>query len=212
MSYHNAYEKKGCLFKSNPPYSEMPNRAIVSNVPDLEVCNNSIRTYKYSLLTFIPLNLMVQFSKLPNVYFLVVGLMQMIPQITISGGFPVIFVPLSIVVAVSAIKDFYEDLKRKRSDEEINSHPATKLTLDGYQQVSWTDIHIGDIVRVKQNEQFPADIILLQSSDDRLNCFIETKNLDGETNLKHKQVKFELGSALKKYSGEQEAELYDQRL
>jgi phospholipid-transporting ATPase len=42
--------------------------------------------------------------------------MQMIPQITISGGFPVIFIPLSFVVGVSAIKDIYEDLKRKKSD------------------------------------------------------------------------------------------------
>jgi hypothetical protein len=33
--------------------------------------------------------------------------MQMIPSISISGGFPVIFIPLSIVVGVSAFKDFY---------------------------------------------------------------------------------------------------------
>lgn len=33
--------------------------------------------------------------------------MQMIPQITISAGFPVIFIPLSFVVGVSAIKDIY---------------------------------------------------------------------------------------------------------
>ena len=40
----------------------------------------------------------------------------MIPQISISGGFPVIFIPLSIVVSVSALKDLFEDLKRKKSD------------------------------------------------------------------------------------------------
>jgi len=64
--------------------------------------------------------LIVQFSKLPNIYFLIVGIMQMIPQISISGGFPVIFVPLSMVVAVSALKDLFEDLKRRKSDNEIN--------------------------------------------------------------------------------------------
>lgn len=46
--------------------------------------------------------------------------MQMMPSISVSGGFPVIFVPLSIVIGVSATKDFYEDLKRKMSDKEIN--------------------------------------------------------------------------------------------
>jgi phospholipid-transporting ATPase len=67
-------------------------------------------------MNFLPLNLMVQFSKVANIYFLIIGIMQMIPFITISGGFPVIFIPLSIVVGVSVIKDFYEDLKRKKSD------------------------------------------------------------------------------------------------
>lgn len=50
---------------------------------------------------------MVQFSKVPNVYFLIIGIMQMIDSISVSGGFPVIFIPLSIVVGVSGIKDFY---------------------------------------------------------------------------------------------------------
>jgi len=42
-------------------------------------------------------------------------------------------------------------------------------------------------------------MILLQSSEDKLNCFIETKNLDGETNLKYKQVKYDIGKDLKAY-------------
>lgn len=116
MGYSNAYKKKGFFFKSNPPYSEMPNRSIITNVPDFAVADNSIKTSKYNVFDFVPLNLIVQFSKLPNIYFLIIGVMQMIPQITISGGFPAIFIPLSIVVTVSAIKDLFEDLKRKKSD------------------------------------------------------------------------------------------------
>lgn len=34
----------------------------------------------------------------------------------------------------------------------------------------------------------PADLILLYSSGRSGTCFIETKNLDGETNLKNKQA------------------------
>jgi phospholipid-transporting ATPase len=107
MQYQNAYKKRGICFQTIPPYSEMPNRSIITNVPDREVADNSIKTSKYNLLDFIPLNLMVQFSKLPNIYFLIIGIMQMIPEISVSGGFPVIFIPLSIVVAVSAAKDFF---------------------------------------------------------------------------------------------------------
>lgn len=56
----------------------------------------------------------------------------MIPPITNSGGFPVIFIPLSFVVGVSAIKDFFEDLKRKKSDEEINNTKAYVLKPTGF--------------------------------------------------------------------------------
>lgn len=95
----------------------MPNRTIYSNIPDQQVCNNSIKTSKYTIANFIPKNLIIQFSKVANIYFLIIGIMQMIPSISVSGGFPVIFMPLSIVVGTSAIKDFYEDLKRKKSDQ-----------------------------------------------------------------------------------------------
>lgn len=107
MNYTNAYKKQGIIFKSMPPFTEMPNRSIITNIPDHQVTDNSIKTSKYTLFDFIPLNLIVQFSKLPNIYFLIIGIMQMIPQISISGGFPVIFIPLSFVIGVSAIKDFY---------------------------------------------------------------------------------------------------------
>lgn len=43
---------------------------------------------------------------------------------------------------------------------------------------------MGDIVRVKQEEGFPCDLVLLSSSDVEGKCFITTANLDGETNYK----------------------------
>ena len=47
-------------------------------------------------------------------------------------------------------------------------------------------MHVGHIIKIRINEFFPADIILLNSSQSKGLCYIETKNLDGETNLKHK--------------------------
>lgn len=46
---------------------------------------------------------------------------------------------------------------------------------------------MGMILKIKQDEFFPSDLILLNSSAPKGSCYIETKNLDGETNLKHKQ-------------------------
>lgn len=45
-------------------------------------------------------------------------------------------------------------------------------------------LEVGDLVLLSDNEQVPADIIVLSTSNPDNLCFVETKNLDGETNLK----------------------------
>lgn len=57
-----------------------------------------------------------------------------------------------------------------------------------YVKQCWKDVRVGDFVRLSCNEIIPADMLLLYSSDPRGVCYIETVNLDGETNLKQKQV------------------------
>ena len=53
---------------------------------------------------------------------------------------------------------------------------------------AWKDIKVGSIVKVRENENFPCDLVILNSSLPKGICYVETKNLDGETNLKHKQA------------------------
>lgn len=45
-------------------------------------------------------------------------------------------------------------------------------------------LEVGDFVLLRDNEQVPADVIVLSTSNADALCFVETKNLDGETNLK----------------------------
>ena len=47
------------------------------------------------------------------------------------------------------------------------------------------DLRVGDIIKIRNGEYFPSDLALLGSSD-KLICYIETRNLDGENNLKIK--------------------------
>ena len=52
----------------------------------------------------------------------------------------------------------------------------------------WKDVNVGDMIRVRNNEEVPADIVVISSSDPEGSCFVETKNLDGETNLKQRRA------------------------
>jgi len=57
-----------------------------------------------------------------------------------------------------------------------------------FEEKMWKDVKIGNIICVNENEVFPSDLVLINSSDKSGICYIETKNLDGETNLKYKQA------------------------
>jgi len=168
-------------------------RIFTSNQWDPEVDkkkykSNEISTAKYNIVTFLPKNLYEQFKKLANVYFILIAAMQCVPAISISDGKPTILVPLLFVLTVSAIKDAFEDMKRHRSDKEENQRKTQVGTNGGFRDTKWKAIKVGDIVKIHEDEYFPADLILLNSSDPNGLCYVETKNLDGETNLKHKKA------------------------
>ena len=48
----------------------------------------------------------------------------------------------------------------------------------------WKNVQVGDLVRIYNDDQIPADVVILSTSDPEGACYVETKNLDGETNLK----------------------------
>lgn len=53
---------------------------------------------------------------------------------------------------------------------------------------AWKDVHVGEVLKVNSEEFVPADMVLLHTSDSKGVAYVETKNLDGETNLKIKQA------------------------
>ena len=149
--------------------------------------DNKIITSKYNFLTFLPLNLLLQFSKLANLYFLLLAIMECFPAISDSGGVPVLAVPLTFVVGISMIKDIYEDYLRHRSDKEENNRVVEFVNdLGEIEKTRWKEIHVGQILKINENQYFPCDMLILSSSLPKGICYVETKNLDGETNLKHK--------------------------
>jgi phospholipid-transporting ATPase len=60
----------------------------------------------------------------------------------------VIYLPLSVIVAVSALKDIIEDYKRKKSDYAENNRAVKRVINGRIETTRWRNIQIGDIVKV----------------------------------------------------------------
>ncbi|KAH8046063.1 phospholipid-translocating ATPase [Aureococcus anophagefferens] len=159
-------------------------------------CDNSITTHKYNALTLIPKSLFEQFRRTANQYFLLIGLLMIIGTYTDLFYSPLLpwstITPLSLILAITMTKEGIEDLKRHKSDEHVNNSEARILsnspeTPPGtVETVAWKAIAPGQIVLVKDREEIPADLVLLWSSEGA-QCYVETSNIDGETNLKIKR-------------------------
>ncbi|KAJ3576870.1 hypothetical protein NP233_g101 [Leucocoprinus birnbaumii] len=202
---------------------------------------NQVITSKYTIITFVPRNLLEQFRRIANMFFLGVAILQFFPTFsTIGGG--VAILPLLIILAITALKDAYEDYKRHQSDRKVNYSKVYKLTGGAWanknatkaknktfirgivpnrgsntkrqsmrdpsiaydydelykpkeseepphwERALWEDVQVGDMVKILDNEHIPADILICATSEEEDVAFVETKNLDGETNLKSRHA------------------------
>ncbi|XP_066458625.1 phospholipid-transporting ATPase IC-like isoform X2 [Eleutherodactylus coqui] len=146
---------------------------------------NVIKTSKYNVITFLPLNLFEQFRRIANAYFLLLLIIQLIPQISTVSWYTT-FIPLVIVLGITAIKDLADDISRHKMDKAVNNRSCEVIKDGSFQKTKWKDIHVGDIVRIKKDAFVPADLLLLSSSEPNSLCYVETAELDGESNLKFK--------------------------
>ncbi|XP_011498736.1 PREDICTED: phospholipid-transporting ATPase ID isoform X5 [Ceratosolen solmsi marchali] len=148
--------------------------------------NNYIKTSKYSVLTFLPLNLFEQFQRLANFYFLCLLVLQLIPAI--SSLTPVTTaIPLIGVLTLTAVKDAYDDFQRHSSDSQVNNRKSWTLRGTKLREEKWSQVQVGDVIRMENDQFVAADVLLLTTSEPNGLCYIETAELDGETNLKCRQ-------------------------
>ncbi|KAM9761597.1 phospholipid-transporting ATPase IC isoform 1-T2 [Menidia menidia] len=149
--------------------------------------DNVVRSHKYSPLTFLPLTLFEQFQRAANLYFLLMVVLQCIPAIS-SIPWYITIIPLVLVLTVRGFKDLANDMARRRCDSEINSRPCDRLISQSFNAAQWRDVCVGDVVRIHKDQVIPADILLLCSSEPNSLCYVETADIDGETNLKYRQA------------------------
>ncbi|KIP01649.1 hypothetical protein PHLGIDRAFT_32482 [Phlebiopsis gigantea 11061_1 CR5-6] len=83
--------------------------------------------------------------------------------------------------------DGYEPSVRSRQSRQSSGAVDYRKRVTGmscWERTLWKKLEVGDVVLLRDNEQVPADIVVLSTSDQDNLCYVETKNLDGETNLK----------------------------
>ncbi|PJF18947.1 Phospholipid-transporting ATPase [Paramicrosporidium saccamoebae] len=252
------------LVLQEPPVDERPPVRIIQLPPEplahvplankkddihSTMVTNEIRTAKYTMLNFLPKNILEQMRRVANIYFVFIVFLQCFPAV--SNYNPVLAAaPIVIIMVVTAIKDAVEDWKRHKQDNEVNYSIALTLNRpDGgaivqrdtryqrfanrmihwrdmtiravqilygkikrtpvpvsgrhqkleklpegqvnWKQTFWRDMRVGDIVLLRNNEMIPADVMILSTSEPDGICFVETKNLDGETNLKIRRCLYE---------------------
>ncbi|KAL9625332.1 MAG: hypothetical protein Q9160_000395 [Pyrenula sp. 1 TL-2023] len=145
---------------------------------------NVVSNAKYTPWSFLPRTLYNEFSFFLNIYFLLVALSQIIPFLRI-GYMSTYIAPLAMVLTITIGKEAIDDIARRRRDGEANSEPfqafpktedrlrppnkfrGQRTTANGSYEDTVTKqsrtIRVGDIIKLKKNERFPADCIILQS-------------------------------------------------
>ncbi|MBA0612196.1 hypothetical protein Godav_012831, partial [Gossypium davidsonii] len=199
LSKSRRIRNKSVDFDDNLPYSENP-RLIYINDPrrtndKYEFTGNEIRTSKYTLITFLPKNLFIQFHRVAYLYFLAIAALNQLPPLAVFGRTVSLF-PLLFVLCVTAIKDGYEDWRRHRSDRNENNREALVLQVGEFQMKKWKKIRAGEVVKIHADETIPCDMVLLGTSDPSGLAYIQTMNLDGESNLKTRYARQETASSI----------------
>jgi phospholipid-transporting ATPase len=154
--------------------------------------DNSINTAKYNLVTFLPRSLFEQFRRAANIYFLVISVLMLVGTYTSLFDSPLApfstLMPLIMVLVITMAKEGMEDLKRHRSDHMVNNKRMASVLSTAapghFEQIPWRAVRVGSIVQVLGGEEIPADLVLLTSSEPNGVAYVETSNIDGETNLK----------------------------
>ncbi|CAM8894152.1 unnamed protein product [Rhodiola kirilowii] len=154
---------------------------------ELNYIGNYVSTTKYTAVNFLPKSLFEQFRRVANIYFLVVACVSFSPLAPYSAMS--VLLPLIVVIGATMVKEAVEDWRRKQQDIKANNRKVHVFKSDSsFSETRWKNLRVGDLVKVLKDEYFPADLLLLSSSYEDGICYVETMNLDGETNLKIKHA------------------------
>ena len=169
-------------------------RVVQLNHPNQTLPDNTIVNTRYTPLTFFPLQIFHQFKRPASFYYLTISTLQLwrtIAPVHWSSSWG----PLLLVFFVTCVKDAFDDAARARADSAANARQFTVYRDGKGIELASKDIRVGDIVKVKDGDEVPCDLVLFRTADTLSSdgaAHIETANLDGESNLKTRIARPEL--------------------
>ncbi|CAJ1030652.1 Phospholipid-translocating ATPase N-terminal/Cation transport ATPase (P-type)/Phospholipid-translocating P-type ATPase C-terminal, putative [Leishmania lindenbergi] len=151
-----------------------------------QYCTNLVVNSRYTIQNFLFKNLYEQFRRPLNFYFLLVAMLQFIAVIAPVNPLSTLL-PLLFAFTLTAVKEGYDDVKRHRQDHTYNH--THRMVLDA-KNSAWVshinaEIRVGDVLLLRENEEVPCDVIVLGATSA---VYIRTDNLDGEIDLKSKEM------------------------
>ena len=146
--------------------------------------NNIIKTTKYNPITLIPKSLFYQLCRASNIYFLCVSILNCL---SFSPKNPVSMIATFTFVLIFTMgKDAILDYGRYKQDEKSNSRNCLIFSDKSWKKEKCFKITPGNIIKIKEDEECSCDILIIKSSHSNGYLYVDTKNLDGESNLKEK--------------------------
>ena len=125
-----------------------------------------MRTTKYTFWNFLPLSLIYQFKRLANIYFLLQALLNSIKVLSAMNPITA-YIPLVFVLGVSMLREGLEDYQRYKSDK-VTNHQVVKFVREGkVVEGESSDVKVGDVLLIEEDEFFPADLVLMASSNEK---------------------------------------------
>jgi phospholipid-translocating ATPase len=149
--------------------------------------DNRVIHSKYTILTFIPLMLWQQLRRFMNLYFIIIACLQLWRDVSPVNPLTT-WGPIIVIFAIAFVREGVDDFNQHRQDAVMNEREYACVRDGQEAQLKSWQLRAGDIVRLHRNAEAPADLALVHTSEQDGLCYIQTANLDGETNLKERRA------------------------
>ena len=156
--------------------------------------SNKIKTVKLSLFSVMAKNLIKQLTRPVMLFYIIAAMIQVVDEYTNSNNRPALLFPVIFIAYLNFIFNVTEEITLRNTDDFENKSKVQLLSpkpeefADSKKVfVNWESIKPGNVVKVKRNQFFPADLLLVSSSNKSGDAYVDIQNITGETTLVRKE-------------------------